>query len=165
MDGTKPRLVIGALSKRTGCNVETIRYYERIGLLPPPARSPSGYRLYSLDHLKRLAFVRRARDLGFTLDEVRTLLALADRQKRSCGEARAVGLHHLDDVRAKIADLKAIERVLAEMVARCADGKLPDCPLIEALFWPGISWQRPEAGLSSGLPCRGGTEPGEETSR
>ena len=133
MDGTEPRFVIGVLSKRTGCEVETIRYYERIGLLPAAARSPSRYRLYSLGHLKRLAFVRRARDLGFTLDEVRTLLGLADRRKRTCAEARTVGLRHLNDVRAKIADLKVIEKVLAEMVARCADGTLPDCPLIEAL--------------------------------
>ena len=87
-----------------------------------------------LDHLKRLAFIRRARDLGFTVDEVRTLLTLADKRKRPCAEAREVGLRHLNDVRAKIADLMAMEKVLRGMVARCADGTLPDCPLIEALF-------------------------------
>ncbi len=131
-DGSRG-LRIGELSRRTGCQVDTIRYYERAGLLPAPARTPSRYRVYTLDHLKRLAFVRRARDLGFTLAEVRTLLTLADRRRRSCAEARAIGLRHLHDVRRKIADLTAMERVLRGMVARCADGTLPDCPLIDAL--------------------------------
>lgn len=129
----RPGLRIGALSRRTGCQVDTIRYYERAGLLPAPARTPSRYRVYTVDHLKRLAFIRRARDLGFTLADVRTLLTLADRRRRTCADARAIGLQHLHDVRRKIGDLKAMERVLREMVARCADGTLPDCPLIEAL--------------------------------
>src|SRR5438093_6341175 len=84
------RLAIGTLSKRTGCNIETIRYYERVGLLPAPARSSGGYRLYGTGHLKRLAFVRRARTLGFSIDEVRTLLRLADERKRPCAEVRVV---------------------------------------------------------------------------
>ena len=134
MDGSEPRLAIGALSKRTGCHVETIRYYERIGLLPVPARSASGYRRYSLDHLKRLTFIRRARDLGFTLDEVRRLLRLADKRERSCTQVRDLAAAHLSDVQAKIKDLKVMEKVLKDMIARCADGTLPDCPLIEALF-------------------------------
>lgn len=139
-------LRIGALSRRTGCQVDTIRYYERVGLLPAPARTPSRYRVYTVAHLKRLAFIRRARDLGFTLAEVRTLLTLADRRRRSCAGAREIGLQHLHDVRRKIGDLRAMERVLREMVARCADGTLPDCPLIEALAEGAGAAPRPVAG-------------------
>lgn len=133
---TAPRLAIGALSRRTGVNIETVRYYERIGLLPPPARSEGGHRLYGGGHLMRLNFVRRARDLGFTLDEIRGLLELAEKRDRPCSEAREVAVGHLSDVRAKIADLRTMERVLVEMVARCAEGTTPECPLIEALFDP-----------------------------
>lgn len=125
---------IGALSKCTGCNIETIRYYERIGILPRPDRTMGGHRLYTLDHIKRLWFVRRARELGFSLEEVRTLLALADARHRKCAEVRDMAAGHLGDVRAKIADLKTMERVLSSMVAQCADGTLPDCPIIEVLF-------------------------------
>jgi MerR family transcriptional regulator, mercuric resistance operon regulatory protein len=134
MDPGAARIVIGALSQRTGTNVETIRYYERAALMPAPTRSPGGYRLYGADHLKRLIFIRRARHLGFSIDEVRTLLRLADERKRPCAEVRAVATAHLGDVRAKIADLKAMEHVLKETVARCAEGKRSDCPLIEAFY-------------------------------
>src|SRR3546814_9094156 len=78
------------LSRRTGCNIETIRYYEKIGLLPAPARSDGGHRLYGHGHLMRLGFVRRARELGFTLDEIRVLLRLAEDRDRPCAEAREV---------------------------------------------------------------------------
>ena len=127
-------LAIGALSQRTRCKVETIRYYEKAGLLAAPARSPGGYRLYRDDHLKRLSFIRRARALGFAIEEVRTLLTLADERRRPCAEVRVVATAHLEDVRAKIADLRAMERVLRETVARCADGRRTNCPLIEALY-------------------------------
>jgi MerR family mercuric resistance operon transcriptional regulator len=132
MDTPAP-LAIGALSQRTGCHIETIRYYERVRLLPVPARSAGGYRLYGTEHLKRLTFIRRARALGFSLDEIRTLLRLADERRRPCAEARTVAAAHLEDVQAKIADLRAMERVLRETVARCADGKGSHCPLIETL--------------------------------
>ena len=134
---TSAHLAIGALSQRTGCNIETIRYYERVGLLPVPARSAGGYRLYGTEHLKRLTFIRRARALGFSIDEIRTLLKLADERKRPCAEARVVAAAHLEDVRAKMADLRAMERVLGETVARCADGKGSGCPLIETLYRGG----------------------------
>lgn len=134
LQDTAPRLPIGMLSRRTGCNIETIRYYEKIGLLPAPARSEGGHRLYGHGHLMRLGFVRRARGLGFTLDEIRALLQLAEDRNRPCAEAREVAVVHLADVRAKIADLRAMEAVLAETVLRCADGKSPDCPLLETLF-------------------------------
>jgi MerR family mercuric resistance operon transcriptional regulator len=142
MPGPGPTYAIGAASKQTGCHIETIRYYERIGLLPPPARSGSGYRRYGLEHLQRLTFVRRARDLGFALDEIRRLLRLADRRERSCAQARDLATAHLRDVQAKLRDLRAMERVLKDMIARCANGTLPDCPLIEALF------RAPDAGVS-----------------
>lgn len=133
MDAPGRLLAVGVLAKRTSCKVETIRYYERLGLLRPPGRSPAGYRLYGVDDLKRLAFIRRARSLGFTLDEVRVLLTLADRRRRACAEAQHLAEHHLTDVRAKVAALRVMERVLTRMIARCADGTLPECPLIEAL--------------------------------
>jgi MerR family mercuric resistance operon transcriptional regulator len=129
-----PWLPIGALSKRTGCNIETIRWYEKVGLLPAPARTEGRHRMYGTVHLQRLSFIRRARELGFTLDEVRALLRLADRHDGSCAQARDLAVSHLADVQAKIADLKLMERVLKGMIASCADGTLPECPLIESLF-------------------------------
>ncbi len=128
------RLAIGILSKRTGCNVETIRYYERVRLLPAPPRSTGGYRVYGTEHIGRLTFIRRARTLGFSIDEVRTLLKLADERKRPCAEVRLVAEAHLTDVRTKIADLRRMERVLKATVAQCAVGRRTDCPLIEALY-------------------------------
>jgi MerR family mercuric resistance operon transcriptional regulator len=132
MDGTG-RIAIGRLARHTGTNVETIRYYERMGLWAAPSRSASGYRLYGTDHLKRLNFIRRARLLGFSIGEVRTLLRLADERKRPCAEARVVAEAHLADVRNKIADLRTMERVLKETVARCAAGTGSHCALIDAL--------------------------------
>ena len=127
-------IAIGRLSKQTGTNIETIRYYERVGVLPAPARSSGGYRLYGIAHLKRLNFIRRARALGFSIGEVRTLLRLADERKRPCAEVRVVAEAHLHDVRAKIADLRRMERVLKATVTRCASGQRSHCPVIEALY-------------------------------
>src|SRR6266404_1794655 len=125
---------IGELSRRTGCNIETIRYYERIALLRAPVRSAGRYRVYDSADVRRLAFIRRARELGFTLDEVRTLLALsANDAQGACAEVRELAASHLAEVRAKITDLRAMERVLADAVRRCAAGELPGCPVIEAL--------------------------------
>src|SRR5881628_1037275 len=133
------RIAIGALATQTGAHIETIRYYERVGLLPAPARSSGGYRLYGTDHLKRLNFIRRARVLGFSLAEVRKLLTLADQRRRSCAEVRAVAAAHLEDVKGKIADLKAMERVLADTIARCKVGSGSHCPMIDALYTNGDS--------------------------
>ena len=125
---------IGELSRRTGCNIVTIRYYEQIALLSAPARSAGRYRVYDTADVRRLAFIRRARELGFTLDEVRTLLSLsADDGQDTCANVREVAERHLADVRAKIADLQAMEHVLADAVRRCAAGEVPGCPIIEAL--------------------------------
>jgi MerR family transcriptional regulator, mercuric resistance operon regulatory protein len=139
------RIAIGALATLTGTNIETIRYYERVGLLPAPARSPGGYRLYGTDHLKRLSFIRRARVLGFSLAEVRTLLMLADQRRRPCAEVRAIAAAHLEDVKGKIADLKAMERVLADTIARCEAGSGSHCPMIDALYTNGDSGGRTAA--------------------
>jgi MerR family mercuric resistance operon transcriptional regulator len=124
---------IGGLSSRSGVNVETIRYYERIGLLAKPLRTSSGYRLYRLGDVERLAFIRRARDLGFSVDEVRRLLSLADGRSRSCRRVRDIAATHLADIRTKLGDLHRMEQVLANLVDSCADGTLPACPLLETL--------------------------------
>jgi len=122
------------LAQRTGCNLETVRYYEKVGLLPEPPRTASGYRSYDSTHERRLRFVLRARELGFSLDEVRELLRLVDERDQPCAEASAVVAAHLDDVREKIADLKRMERVLKDVVAQCTEGNRRECPLIETLF-------------------------------
>jgi MerR family transcriptional regulator, mercuric resistance operon regulatory protein len=124
---------IGTLSERSGVNIETIRYYERSGLLPKPERSAGGYRLYRSIDSDRLCFIRRARDLGFSLDEVRRLLDLADQKSRSCRRVHDIATGHLAEVRAKIADLRRMERVLGTMVKSCAQGTMPACPLLETL--------------------------------
>ncbi|MER9506782.1 helix-turn-helix domain-containing protein [Mesorhizobium sp. M0579] len=122
------------LARRTGTNLETVRYYEKVGLLPEPPRTQSGYRNYDATHERRLRFVLRARELGFSLDEIRALLRLVDERDQPCADARVVAATHLEDVRAKIADLKRMEQVLKEVVKQCGDGTLPACPLIETLF-------------------------------
>lgn len=129
-----PRLAIGALSRHTGVNVETVRYYERIGLLPLPARSDGGHRMYGTRHLKRLGFIRKARDLGFTIEEIRTLLGLLDERDQPCSEAREIASKRLADVRDKIAALQKMEAVLADLVEQCAHGPALECPLLEALL-------------------------------
>ncbi len=139
---------IGELSRRTGCNIETIRYYERIGLMPVPPRR-GRYRSYGADDVGRLSFVRRARELGFTLDEVRTLLGLAASQQASCAEVRMLAASHLEDVRARIADLKRMARVLAESVRACDAGQDAGCPLILALY---AEHARPTESVDAKIP-------------
>ena len=134
LEGT--RATIGTLSKLTGCNIETIRYYERVGLLPPPPRTEGGHRVYGEAHTKRLTFIRRSRELGFTIEEVRELLSLVDGQRYTCDEVQALTLDHLADVKQKLADLRRLERVLKNMAAQCTGGNIPECPIIDALFEP-----------------------------
>jgi MerR family transcriptional regulator, mercuric resistance operon regulatory protein len=124
---------IGELSRLTGVNIETIRYYERIGMLPPPPRTASGRRAYESRDLRILAFIRRSRELGFSLDEIRTLLRLGGPEKASCREVRAIATHHLEDIRAKLADLRKLERLLTRTVARCSGKTAPDCPVLDIL--------------------------------
>lgn len=121
------------LARATGCNLETIRYYETAGILPPPARTDAGHRTYGASDLQRLRFVRRARELGFSLDDVRGLLGLGDGALRSCAEVRDRTEVHLADVRAKIADLQRIEAVLSRTAALCSGGDRPECPVLDCL--------------------------------
>jgi MerR family mercuric resistance operon transcriptional regulator len=123
---------IGQLSKRTGANIETIRYYERIGLLPVAVRQ-GRYRSYDGTDVGRLGFVRRSRELGFSIKEVRALLDLAAGGHGSCAEARDLAALHLHDVRSRIADLRRMERTLDTTVRACDLGDDAGCPLIETL--------------------------------
>lgn len=128
-------LSIGELSRRSGVNIETIRYYERINVLPVPPRTANGRRVYGPTETRTLAFIRRSRELGFTLDEIRTLLALSvEGGQGTCAEVSKLATGHLAGVRAKIDDLKAMEQVLADAVRRCDAGEAPGCPLIDALW-------------------------------
>jgi len=126
-------LTIGDLSRRTATKVEPIRYYERIGLLPAPARTEGNYRAYGEGHLGRLSFIRRARALGFSLEQVRELLDLADQRDRSCEAVDAIARQHLAEVESKIADLTALRAELAEVIGRCSHGTVAECRIIEAL--------------------------------
>jgi MerR family transcriptional regulator, mercuric resistance operon regulatory protein len=130
-------LSIGGLSQRTGVNIETIRYYERIDLMDKPPRTAGGHRSYATGHVSRLSFIRRARELGFGIEDIRTLLLLSERGHASCTEAREVAAAHLAEVRAKQNDLAKLENILAETVSqcdtRCADGNAPLCPVLEVL--------------------------------
>jgi MerR family mercuric resistance operon transcriptional regulator len=130
----RAEIAIGELSRRTECNIETIRYYERIGLLPPAYRPGGRFRRYDTDDVARLRFIRRARQLGFTLDDVRTFMRLARAEgDAACAEARSLAAAHVADIRAKIADLQAMERVLSDAICECESGQQPRCPLIEVL--------------------------------
>jgi Cu(I)-responsive transcriptional regulator len=124
---------IGDLAKATETKVETIRYYERIGLLPEPGRTSGNYRSYSDQHLGRLSFVRRARDLGFSIEQVRALLGLSDQRDRSCATVDAIAREHLSEVDRKISDLRKLRRELGALIKQCDHGTVADCRIIEAL--------------------------------
>ncbi len=124
---------IGELASATDTKAETIRYYERIGLLPEPPRTAGNYRDYSLQHVSRLAFIRRARDLGFSIEQIRTLLDLADHKDRSCEAVDAIAREHLADVKRKLADLTALRRELEFVIGQCRHGTIADCRILEAL--------------------------------
>jgi Cu(I)-responsive transcriptional regulator len=124
---------IGELARAAATNVETIRYYERIGLLPPPPRTAGNYRDYTAAHVGRLTFTRRARDLGFSLDQIRTLLDLADEKNQSCEAVDAIARSHLGEVKRKLADLKALRRELESLIGQCRHGTIAECRIIEAL--------------------------------
>jgi MerR family mercuric resistance operon transcriptional regulator len=122
------------LAKLTGCNLETIRYYENIGVMSEPPRSAKNYRSYDEAHVTRLNFVMRARDLGFKLEEIRDLLALVDGGIQTCGEVQAVATRHLKNIRTKITDMRRIERVLSDTVSQCTGNDVPECAVIDALI-------------------------------
>ncbi len=123
----------GDLARATGCNIETIRYYEKTGLLPDPPRTDAGYRIYSAAHATRLRFILRARELGFSMEDIRGLMGLEDGTAPTCAEVKERTERHLADVRAKIADLRRIENVLSATAARCSGEDVPDCPILQTL--------------------------------
>lgn len=133
------RMLRGELANQTGVNSETIRYYEKIALMPNPARSAGGHRLYDQSHLKRLSFIRRSRELGFSLQEIRELLQLVDGGDYTCAEVRDRTIIHLDDVSRKIHDLQKMQKTLKSMASKCDGGLVPDCPIVDALFTADIS--------------------------
>jgi MerR family mercuric resistance operon transcriptional regulator len=124
---------IGELSKQTGCKIETIRYYEQKSLLPKPPRTDGGHRLYSEEMRGRLLFIRRSRELGFSMDEIRGLLSLVDGEQVSCERVKSMAEEHLRDIRAKISDLRRMQRTLSDLASRCSGEDVPDCPIIETL--------------------------------
>ena len=125
---------IGEMSKRTGVNIETVRYYERINLMPKPDRTAGGNRQYNHDQLKRLSFIKTSRELGFSIDEIRALLEMVDRKDFTCGEVHGLTIGHLVSVREKIKGLRKLEKALVEMAAKCSQGDVPECPILETLF-------------------------------
>ncbi len=137
-------LTIGALAERTGCNVPTIRYYEEIGLVPKANRRPGGHRFYGEADLRRLTFIRRCRDFGFSVEQVRTLVTLTDDPNRNCYEARDLAQAHLDEVRQKLAELRALESSLEAFVdtctAACSGGPGTQCAILEDLGEPSGHW-------------------------
>jgi MerR family mercuric resistance operon transcriptional regulator len=127
------KLTIGVLSEETGVNIETIRYYERIGLVPPPPRSQGRHRLYDDLHRRRVAFIRRARMLGFSLSDTRDLLGLARGHDLSCAEVKALTEQHIAHIRGKIRDLRKLDRVLSELAVKCRGTTVPECPILDVL--------------------------------
>ena len=125
---------IGTLAAACNCPAETIRYYERIGLLPKPVRTANGYRSYDERHQKWLQFVLRSRALGFTQDEVRRLSSIADQSHPVCADVPQLLVEHIVDVRKKLLDLKRMEKALARLKSKCQDGTLNDCPVIDELM-------------------------------
>jgi MerR family mercuric resistance operon transcriptional regulator len=126
-------LSIGRLSEAAGVNVETIRFYERIGLMPNPPRTPGGRRLYDAAGVARLRFIRRARELGFAIGDIRSFLGLSDRPP-TCAQVHATASRHRAVVRGKLADLRRLERRLSTIIASCSRADGPDCALIDTLL-------------------------------
>lgn len=124
---------IGDLARLTHTRVETIRYYEAEGLLPAPARSSGNYRIYEDTHLNRLSFIRRSRDLGFTLDQVRALLRLADDRSGSCAEVDRIAAANVEEIDRKLADLQALRAELVHRLDDCCATTIAECRVIEAL--------------------------------
>ncbi len=128
-----PTFSIGEMARRADVKVVTVRYYESIGLLAAPARSPGNYRRYASAHLERLAFIRRCRNLGFTLDQIREMVQLSEKRGQSCGHVDDIARTHLADVEDKLADLESLARELRRIVRQCRGGTVGECRIIEAL--------------------------------
>ena len=129
-------LSIGRLARQANCKVETVHYYEKTGLMPKPPRSAGGHRIYDISHAKRLKFIRRCRELGFSIEQIKTLLIFIDEPNHSCGEVKSVALAQSKEVQAKIDDLKRLKMALDTMVAQCKGKNYPveECPIIDALY-------------------------------
>ena len=127
---------IGRLASQSGVKVETVRYYEQSGLMPDPPRTEGGHRLYTEEHLRRLIFIRRCRQLGFVMEEIRGLLGLIDGGNYTCGEVQALTLEHAKSVREKIKDLKRLEKTLTQIASECEGGAVPECAIVDALLDP-----------------------------
>ena len=127
------RQPIGKVAAKTGCNIETIRFYEKENLLPPPDRTEGGHRLYGKAQIGRLVFIRRCRELGFSMAEIRQLLSLVDGNEVSCEHVKGIADQHLQDIGSKIADLKKMQQSLVELSRRCSGADVPDCPIIDVL--------------------------------
>ena len=127
-------ITIGELAKRTSCQAETIRYYEREGLLPPPARSPGNYRQYDTTHVERLSFIRHCRSLDMTLDEIRALLDFRDAPTRDCAAVSALLDEHVRHVADRISELRRLQRQLRQLRGLCAQpGKAERCGILNAM--------------------------------
>lgn len=136
---TTRRITRGELARRTGVNSETIRYFENIGILAAPDRTEGGHRIYDEGHVRTLGFIRRARNLGFTPEEVRTIVDLGGPGNARCAEVRDIASHHLEQVRAKIADLTEIERLLTRTIEDCSGRPVAECAIINMIENPELS--------------------------
>lgn len=126
-------MLIGELSRQTGCKPETIRYYEKRGLLPAPERTSGRYRNYGPTHRERLNFILGARSLGFSLEETKELIGLSTQRHRSCRAVDAIAQRHLEQVRARIDRLQSLARELERIIESCAGGQMPACRILEAM--------------------------------
>jgi DNA-binding transcriptional MerR regulator len=126
-------IAIGVLATATGVKVPTIRYYESIGLLPEPPRTESNRRLYGPESVRRVRFIRHARELGFEVDDIRQLLALTDQPNRSCQEVDAIAQRHLTEIDSRLDRLTALRAEVARMLSECAKGSVAECRIIDVL--------------------------------
>ena len=124
---------IGVLSRETGVKVTTIRYYETIGLMGEPERTPSGRRVYAASDVERLKFIRHARDLGFPIESIRAFIELQQDSDKTCDEIDTIAQHHLLDVQSRLAQLRSLELELKRMISACAGGKVTSCQILETL--------------------------------
>lgn len=127
------RLAIGDLARQTDTKVNTIRFYEDIGLLPVALRTASGRRSYEAADVRRLAFIRHGRQLGFSIPEIRSLLALSDQPERDCAEAAAIAREHLREIEVRIARLETLRSALTDVATSCEGGRAAECRVIEAI--------------------------------
>ena len=131
---SRQKLTRGVLAERSGVNAETIRYYEKISLMPDPGRNQGGHRIYKGTHLQRLCFIRRCREMGFTLQEIRELLAIVDKEEVSCERVQGIAEAQLVTIQEKIDDLTRMKQTLRELSNQCSGEDVPDCPIIEVLY-------------------------------